>query len=88
MRWDLSTKVHITVTHMAITDKDISNEVVKPHPVEMVDYDLIFTYPKSKYLMERIEEVVGSNTEGLKLYNSTGRNVINLKTGELYLKEE
>jgi hypothetical protein len=88
VRWDLSVKVHLTITHMAITDKDISNEVVKPHPVELVDYDLVVPYPLSRYLMDRVDELVGTYPEGIKLYDSIGRIVLNLETGELYPKEE
>ncbi len=83
VRWDLSVKVHVTVTHMAITDRDISNETVNPRKIEMVDYDLVVPYPLARHLMLRVDELVCAYPEGVKLYNPRGEILLDLETGEL-----
>lgn len=82
-RWDTSVKVHITITRMAITDKDISNEAVKPRPVELVDYDLVVPYPLARHVTERVSELVCTYPEDIKLYDSSWHELLNLETGEL-----
>lgn len=84
--WDLSVKVHVAITHMAITDMDISNEKVNPVPVELLNYDLVVPYPLARNLMEKLSEIVCSHPKGLKLYDSKGQVYLDLETGELYPK--
>ena len=67
MRWDLSVKARVVLTHRSISDRDISNEAVKAHPVEIVDYELVIPYPLARHFMERLEEIVRAYPEGVKL---------------------
>ena len=87
-RWDLAVKVHVTVTRMAITDRDISNEVVKPHPVEMVDWDIVIPYPHAGPFFGVVGDYIRAYPEGIKIYDTKGREVLNLGTGELYPAED
>jgi hypothetical protein len=82
--WDLSTKVRIVITHMTITDRDISNEAVNPIPVEMVNCELVAAYPLAEPLMEIVMDFARSHPGGIKLYDCTGRKILNFKTGEIY----
>lgn len=84
INWDKLTKVHIVITHMEISNRDISNEIINPIPVESVDGDIVIPYPKARQLMEMVIEFVNTNPEGIKLNDCTGRLMLNFETGELY----
>ncbi|MFC1909264.1 hypothetical protein ACFLXD_05360 [Chloroflexota bacterium] len=86
--FDLATKVRVVITCKTIMDRDIDNEVINPVPVELVNCDLEVPYPNAQKLMELISEYVCSHPEGIKIYDSMGREILNLETGELYAEEE
>jgi hypothetical protein len=70
VRWDKSVKARIVVTRMDISDKDIDDEVVSPHPVELVNCILEIPYPMAQRVMEAVSRLVCSNPKGIKLYDS------------------
>jgi len=88
VRGDLATKVHIVITHMAISDKDISNDVVNPKPIEMVANEIEVPYPVAMELMEVLDAFFLSHRKGVKLYDCHGSVMLDLETGEKYPKEE
>lgn len=86
--WDLSAKLHVTATHMEISDRDIAREVKNPIPIELVNYDLVIVYPMARRVMEAVSEIIYTHPAVIKLYTSTGRVMLNLETGELYPENE